>query len=281
MNSLASTWQPSSKGRRVAASMASMAASGAIRLRCFLRTVSRAAAKIGAFCSRRAQFLIAFASFGSRLARDLAGEGHGAFQQIAFNQLVHDAGLERVLRLDRISARTHLNRFGDAGQPRQALRARCSWNEAELHFRLSDLRAGRSHAVVAGHGHLQAAAKGGAVDRHHHRLGAVFNLQQQREQSRTRSSLALGHLGEFFDVRAGDKSAAAADDHGRDHSRVLLDLINGFGNSFGTPGLNGVHRRIVDGDDRNTVSFYKLHERRFRQIVHFGKFAPGKQLWII
>ncbi len=51
VKSFFSTSQPSSKGRRVAASTASMAASGAIMPRCFRRAVSRAAAKMGEFSS--------------------------------------------------------------------------------------------------------------------------------------------------------------------------------------------------------------------------------------
>ena len=39
----------------------------------------------------------------------------------------------------------------------------------------------RSHAVMARHGHLQAAAEGCAVNRHHHRLGTVLYFQQERE----------------------------------------------------------------------------------------------------
>ena len=179
-NSLASTWQPSSKGRLVAASMASMAASGAIRLRCFLRAASRAAAKIARVLLRRAQLLIALASLRSGLPRDLTREGHGTAQEIAVDQPIHDPGIERILRLDRISAGTHFNCLGDASQTRQTLRARCSWNQAELHFRLANLRTGRRHAVVTRHGQFQAAAERGAVNRHHHRLGAVFDLAADR-----------------------------------------------------------------------------------------------------
>ena len=196
-------------------------------------------------------------------------------------RLIHDAGFQRVLRLDRIAACAHLNRFGDAGQARQALRAAGAGNEAELHFRLANLRIGRGHAVVAGHGQFQSAAESGAMNGHHDWLGAVFDLQQQREQSGAGLCLARGHLAEFFDVGAGDESAPAADDDGGDHSRILLDLIDGFGNSFGHAGAHGVHRRIVDGDDGDTVDLGKLHERRSRRIVHLTDFAPGKQPWII
>ncbi len=51
--SFCSSWQPSANGNFVAASMASMAATGASRPRCFLATVSRAAEKIAAFVRRR------------------------------------------------------------------------------------------------------------------------------------------------------------------------------------------------------------------------------------
>ncbi len=186
MNSLASTWQPCSKGSLVAASMASMAARGAIRLRCFLRAVSRAAANDRRVLFGSTQFLVALARFGSWLSGDFAGESHGALQQVAVDQLIHDAGLQCICGLDWIAIGAHLNCFGDAGETGQALGARSSRNEAEFHFRLSDLRAGHGHAVVAGHGHFQAAAEGRAVNRHHHGLGAVFYFQQKREQVRDR-----------------------------------------------------------------------------------------------
>jgi hypothetical protein len=93
---------------------------------------------------RRSQLLIAFASPGRWLACDLTCESHGAFQQIAFDQLVHDSGLQRVWRLDRIAIGAHPDGLGDARKPRQALRACGSGNQAEFHFRLSDLGARRS-----------------------------------------------------------------------------------------------------------------------------------------
>ena len=120
------------------------------------------------------QFLVALARFGSWLCGDLAGESHGAVQQVAVDQLIHDAGLQRVGCLDWIAVGAHLNCLGDAGEAGQALRASGSGDEAEFHFRLSDLRAGRGHAVVAGHGHFQSAAERRAVNGHDDGLGAVF-----------------------------------------------------------------------------------------------------------
>src|SRR6185369_4598237 len=162
---------------------------------------------------RCTQFLIAFASFGGGLSCDLPRESDSTWQQVAVNQLIDDAGLQRIRCFDRIAIGAHFNRFGDTGQARQALRTSCSRDEAEFHFRLSDLRAVDGDAIVAGHGHFQAAAEGGAMNRHHYRLGAVFYFQQQREQAWAGLCLARSHFCEFFYVSARDKSAASPDHH--------------------------------------------------------------------
>ena len=82
---------------------------------------------------------------------------------------------------------THIvERLLDADQPRQPLRAFGAGDDAEVHFGLAQLRVGDGHAVVAGHGHLEAAAERRAVDRHHDRLGAVLDALQQRRACRAR-----------------------------------------------------------------------------------------------
>ena len=208
-----------------------------------------------------AQLLIALASFGGGLACDLAGESDGAFQQIAVDQLIHDAGLEGVRGFNRISAGTHLNSHGDSGKARQALRAGGPGNEAEFHFRLSDLGSRRGHTVVAGHGHLQAAAEGRAVNRHDHRLGTVFYLQQQGQQSRAGLSalpevILVNSLmsAPAMKVRPPPITTAAITE------LSLVDLIDGVRNSFGDAGAYGIHRRIIDGDDGDVAVFRKLDE---------------------
>ena len=72
---------------------------------------------------------------------------------------------------DGLAERAHLDRLGDARQPRQPLRAGRAGNDAELHFRLSDLRRGDRDAIVPGHGDFEAAAERRAVDRQTTGLG--------------------------------------------------------------------------------------------------------------
>ena len=79
--------------------MASMAASGASRPRCFLRAVSRAAEKIGALSVGVAELFVALARFGRGLSGDFAGKRNGAGEKIAFDDAVDDAELQRVLGL--------------------------------------------------------------------------------------------------------------------------------------------------------------------------------------
>jgi len=209
---------------------------------------------------RCAQFLIAFASLGGGLSCDLPRESDSAWQQVAVNQLIDDAGLQRIRRFDRIAIGAHLDRFGDAGEARQALRTSRSRNEAEFHFRLSDLRAGDGDAIVARHGHFQAAAEGGAVNRHYHGLGAVFYFQQKREQAGAGLCLARSHFCEFFYVSARDKSAAAPNHHRCAYGPIFIDLIDGCGNSFRHAGADGIHRRIIYGDDGNAAVFRELDQ---------------------
>ena len=52
-------------------------------------------------------------------------------------------------------------------------------NDAQFGFGLADLGIGSRNAIVSGHGDFQSTAEGGSVNRHHHRLGAVFDRQQQ------------------------------------------------------------------------------------------------------
>jgi hypothetical protein len=57
-----------------------------------------------------------------------------------------------------------------------------------------------------------------------------------------------------------DKRAPGAN---KDHSWdgvILLDLPNGRSNAGGHRGTESVHRGIVDGDDRNAVSFCELNQ---------------------
>ena len=55
--------------------------------------------------------------------RHFAGKGNRAGQQIAVDDAIDNAELGGLGRTDRLAAGAHFGRFGDAGQPRQPLRA--------------------------------------------------------------------------------------------------------------------------------------------------------------
>src|SRR5712692_2930652 len=208
--------------------MASMAASGAIRLRCFLRTVSRAAAKIVAFSSGVPSF---------RLRSRVFGAGFAAISCAKATAPVKKSPSISRSRIPALSASSALTGF------------------PPVHI-------SPAVATPASRGRrcVPAAPERRAVNRHHPRLGAVLDLQQQGKQSRTGSSLGLGHLDEFFDVGPSNKSAPAPDDHGCDDAVIPLDLINGGGDAFRHARTQSVHRWVVDGDDRDIVMFCKLYE---------------------
>src|ERR1700733_9284703 len=105
---------------------------------------------------------------------------------------------------------------------------------------------------MACHRQLQPSAKSSAMNRHHHRLAAVFDAEEEWKKAGAARS-AGGHLSEFLDVSSCDKRAAAADKDCSFHRRIVADLFDGVGNSLGHPRAKGIHRRIVDGDDRDLV----------------------------
>jgi hypothetical protein len=84
---------------------------------------------------------------------------------------------------NRIALAAHLDRLGDACEPRQALRCRSAGDDTELHFGLTDLRASNGNAVMTGHGNFHAAAQCGSVKGSDDRLAAIFNSRKQRKQT--------------------------------------------------------------------------------------------------
>ena len=155
-----------------------MAASGAIKLRCFFFVASRAAAKIGGFDCASPSF-----SVKSRVRRGgepafVAREGDGAGEQIAVDDLIDDAKFQGIRGADGIAHGAHFHCLRDSGQAGQALRSGGAGDDAEFHFGLADLRGRNRDAIMARHGGLESAAQRGAVDRGHDGLRGGFNPVQ-------------------------------------------------------------------------------------------------------
>ena len=194
----------------------------------------------------------AVAHLAERFARDFAGECNRAAEQIAFDDPVHNARRQRFFRPDRFPERAHLHRQPHPGQPRQPLRPGRPRNQAQLHLRLTHLAGGRNHPVMPAHRHFQAPAECRAMQRHHHRLGRIFNLQDDLRQVRGRR-FARHDPGEFTNIGAGDERASRADHDNRAHLRILHGPLHAFQNAFRHARAQRIHRRIVDGDDGNVV----------------------------
>ena len=78
-----------------------------------------------------------------------------------------------------LSRDAHVDGLLDADEPGQPLRAFGARDDAEIDFRLTHPRVAKRDAVVAGHRQLEPAAERRAVNRHHHRLGGVFDAREQ------------------------------------------------------------------------------------------------------
>ena len=107
---------------------------------------------------------------------------------------------------------------------------------------------------MASHRQFQSAAKRRPMNRDHHRFDAVFDMQQKRQHSSTRSS-AGGHLAKFLDIGAGNESPAGTDNDCRFDCRIDIHVINRCVDPLWHSWTESVDRRIIDGDYRDIVIF--------------------------
>ncbi len=160
-----------------------------------------------------------------RLANFRAGERDRALQQIAFHNLIDDAGLERVGRADRIAHRAHLDSLRHTGQPRQTLRPSGTRDNSKLNFRLANLRRRNSHAIVARHGRFESTTQRRAVNGRDNGLRAIFHAIQNAHEAGPALSIATGSdLSKLANIGAGDESAPAANQHDGFHRVVFFEL---------------------------------------------------------
>ena len=139
-----------------------------------------------------------------------AGVGERGGFEIALDDRVEETHRERRGRVDRLGADDQVQGLLDTDQPRQALRAAGTRNDAQGHLRQPEPGPRCGHAVVAGHGELETAAEHGAVHGRDHRKLEGLDAREQRPK--------LGLLrrpAELADVGAGTKRAAVtAQQHG-------------------------------------------------------------------
>ena len=141
----------------------------------------------------------------------------------------------------------HVQRRFGSDQSWQALRAAAAGNDADQHLGQSDLRVGDGDAVVAGHGVLQPAAEGIAVDR---RDDGLLHIVEQIVAAPLRW---WARFVEAADVGAGDEAAPRADHDERLHVRIGVALLERLDDAFRHAWAKRVDRRVVDRDDADPV----------------------------
>ena len=114
------------------------------------------------------------------LRRDALGEGDGARQQVALDDLVDEPERLGLHGAHGVAAHDHLERLGHADEARQALRPAGSRQDAELDLGEPALRAAHGDAVVAAERELEAAAERRAVQ------GGDDRLRAARRSARSR-----------------------------------------------------------------------------------------------
>ena len=112
---------------------------------------------------------------------------------------------------------------------------------------------------MAGHRQFQSAAKGRAMNGHHHWSWHIFDLKQERKQACASLRLAGCDLAEFLYVRAGDERTAATNQHHSLDAIVMAHLRNSLCNRLRDPGAQSVHWRVIDGDNCDISIFSKLN----------------------
>ena len=182
------------------------------------------------------------------------GKGNRRIQQIAIDDLVEQtlAGNSRQqLAGHGIARYDHVHRRLQTNGARQSLGAAGTGNQTDLDLRQRNLRAARRDAVMAAQRQLQTTAHAHAMDRDHHRLGALFDRQNQGQQIGFRQGRRRA---EFLDVGTAAEGLAGAVDDDRVDRRIGQRAIQARGQR--SPGVETqpVHRRIVQRQHRDLVA---------------------------
>jgi len=223
------------------------------------------------------------------------GKSDRAREQVAFDDLVDQAGCFGLGGGDRFAVGAHLEGQLDSREAGQALGAAGAGDDAEEYFGLPDLRhrlahgatssasgafiprpAGSDrHAEVAGHGDFHPAAERVAVKRCDERFRRVLHAPEQRVCGGRAREGILARLQriEHFDVRAGDEGRARADKDDGVSDGVGIRARDRFVDAGPDGGTERVDRRVVDRHDRDAVSDVVTHGTNIKSRVGHSRLA--------
>jgi len=182
------------------------------------------------------------------LRHDAARERHRRRGEIALDDGVDQAGLERLCDRHRIAREYHRHRLVEADEARQPLGAAGARDQAELDLGQPQPRARRRHPEMAAERDFEAAAERRAVQGGDHRLGARLDRFDHVDGGGLSCRLA-----EFADVGAGNEGAPGADDHDRGNTGVRLCPRHQVDKTGPQREIQRIDGRIVDGDDRDVA----------------------------
>ena len=197
-----------------------------------------------------------------RLGADLPGERHAALGQIALDDLVDQAALERFGGADHGACGNHVQGCVDTHQARQPLGSAGAGDDAEVDF--GEAKTGRPdcHAIVTGQRQLKAATERCAMNRRDDgpaaHLDGVEALMERRR---------LRRLVEFADVGAGHERPAST--HQDDRACILISdcVSKRCQQPFAHRVAERINRGVIDADDchvaaalqGNDVVYFRLH----------------------
>ena len=185
-----------------------------------------------------------------------SGERHRCAAQrsdIAVDDLVDEARVERLGGADVATRRHHLERLGHAGEAGKTLRATTAGQQAEVDLGQAELRRRDGDPVVRGESGFESTPEGGAVDRGDHRDRRILH----RRLHLVEADRLLGAATELGDVGAGDECPAVTDDD--DTLRSVLDRLGEpVEQALANVPAQGVHGRVVDHDHGDVAGVARL-----------------------
>src|SRR5262249_17686117 len=195
------------------------------------------------------------------LVEHLLGEGDTGGGEITVHDLVDEAVAEGLVSADRITAHDHRERLLRADDAWQALRAASAGQKAELHLAEPAPPGLHADAIVAGEGHLEAAAERGAVNGGDDGLRRALDEVEHRVEPRLR-----GRLAEFRDVGARDEGPPGARDDDRLDVLVGDGLLHPIVEAAPHVLAERVDGRVVDGQHGHAAAPVEVDG--FRDLRH-------------
>ena len=191
-----------------------------------------------------------------RRPRLVLGEGDRGVDEITVGNGVDDSEFERVLGVEGIAREDGLHGALGADQPRQPLGSTAARQQADLDLRQAHRRAGSGDPVVARQREFESTTECRAVDGRDHGFGAAFD---QLPSGTLGLFVGVGCLAEIADVRPGDERPALAGNDDPDDGIVRQGGRQVLRQVEAHPRTHRVHRRVVDGQQRDVVAHLVMH----------------------